>query len=42
MNPTKTEVNLCVPEGLTVPVKLLLLVVLLLSTILEIEKNTNC
>jgi len=32
-------VNSCVPEGLAVPVKLVLLVVLLLSKILEIEKK---
>jgi hypothetical protein len=38
MDPTKTEVNSCVPEGLVVPVKLVLLVVLLLSKIIEIKK----
>lgn len=38
MDPTKTEVNSCVPEGITVPVKLVLLVVLLLSKIIEIKK----
>lgn len=38
MDPTKTEVNSCVPEGLTVPVKQVLLIVLLLSKIIEIKK----